>query len=349
MTGSDWLLRQEADKQAAQIRAGKEASSLPKLNFECVYTTRSETKRVVASLEAIEHKHYVHVESIPAVVRVTAPIPVSLVPSEPFHAFDLSPQMDFFAEEVLPCLRSIVVKYRIAAFPFMRYSIPPVSETLVGQTIVEILNAAGDTYGGYTYFFDSKSPETFRTHIPEIQHRFDEITAMRDSLQAEDQMAITYYLFHMRRWTEALVIASAVVDNLCKKLYLKKTCPPDQNESTWEQSEEAENRWKKEDTRYENFFKVVLPKCRIPKLSEIDPVLWEAFTKAKKYRGSGAHGKWPEPFDPEREKVAKKHLVAFYNVAKWLQEQRGETWELDAVDETGKPLIPFPYPPMSHF
>ena len=331
-TGNDWAASQEAAKRFSRIQAGEESSLPINRGFKYLYVAQTEVEKVVAELEASEETQYVHVELKPSIIHLTALIPEKLVPSEPFAAFDLSPQTGFFNEEVLPHLQSIFSAYRMAVLPWIRYSIPPVSEALLDRTKVEILDAKNEICGGYFYGFDPKSLAWLENmSVPkEIQKRFDQFMADLQLRQAEDQMTSVYYFYRMRRWTEAVAIAAAVVDNLFKELVFKIASTHVEAEAIWKAY------------RYQQLFKDIFPQFGLPKLPDTEPILWQEFTKAKEYRGATVHGNYPEPFDWEQQELVKHHLTAFHDVARWLKQQLGYSWELDVYDGDGKRLPPFP-------
>jgi hypothetical protein len=332
VTGNPWLAQREMEKRIARILSGEESPRPQFENFEHVYVTRDGLDDLVERLA--ENMQSIQIDLVPSVVSATTLVPNDLVPSEDFFAFDLGPRTGFFDEEILPCLLQVISAYRIAVFPWMRYSISPVSEALVDQAYVEILNGDERSVGSYFYGFDSRSMSHLeRMKVPdEIQRRFDRVVSELDSHQAEDQMAGVYYLYHMRRWTEALVIASAVVENLQRQLVYKLA-------STEFEAEAICKAY-----GYQDIFNKVLPEFGIPKFFAIDKEhkeLWDDFVEAKRDRGSKAHGGFAEPFDVGQERQVKRHLATFYEIAKWLTQQLGDSWALDAFDE-GKRLNPFP-------
>lgn len=329
VTGSFWQQGREVHEKASRVRSGQEEPSLVK-GWEHEYIARDEVYGYVTELEHRENTRYVHVEEIPAVVHAKAFIPSELIPDQDFFPYDLSPQHDFINKEIFSELQEIIDVYRVAARPWMRYAISPVSEALVDRALIRFTDSENVRVGGYYYGFDVKSP-TGVGIIPAIQERFDNFSGQISSLQAENQMASAYYLYRMRRWTEAITLASAVVDSLLKDLVF-------QIAST---EIEAEAIWVAYGYRYKDLFNKVFPKFDKPKLSEVNKTLWNDFVEAKKNRGSRVHGNYSSPFDKDQEISTKHSLSAFHDVARWIAQQMGYDWALDCFDENNELLEPF--------
>jgi len=322
VTGSWWQQRQEMTEWATRIQA-KEEIPLPG-GWIHEYVSVDELSDFVAELKASENTRYVHVESVPAVAYLHASIPDVVVPNDCFVAHDLAPSMFFFSSEVLPYLHSIIDAYRIAADPWMRYSIAPVSETLVDQAVISFTDKDGKKLARTHYGFDPYSPHfKITTVLDKVQNRFDSIFPQLSELRAENEMASAYYLYRMRRWAEAVAVASSVVEGLQKKMVFQLASSKIEAEAIWKAY------------RYQEQFKKVFPAFGKPKLSDAEPQLWEAFDKAMKYRGAKMHGDHPEPFDHTQKETVKLHLKAFYDVARWLCQQMGHPWALD-VNDGGK-------------
>ena len=132
----------------------------------------------------------------------------------------------------------------------------------------------------------------------------------------------------MRRWNEAMVIASSVVDRLLEEV-IRKLDP-----SKLVLKSYNPHKWK-------DLFNKTLPGFGTPKLADEHQALWEDFCKAKKHRGSAAHGKHSDSYDRTLAKDVARDLRAFYNVAQWLCQQLGNTWALDVFDGA-ESLDPFP-------
>ena len=213
----------------------------------------------------------------------------------------------------------------------MRYSTAPVSEALLYRTFYGYLDGNGKYIGNGTHYFALRSTSGVQNlYVPEsIETRYTEILKDLNNCIPEEQMAIVYHLYYMRRWTEALALAAAVVDNLQKELVFKIASTKFEGEAMLRAY------------RYQDIFNKVFPEFEIPKLCETDPRLWQAFNDAKKERGLKVHGDFGDPFDSEQKQQIKRYLTAYHDVARWLKQQLGGTWMLDTFHE-GKRLEPFP-------
>lgn len=197
VTGSRWQQSKEIEEWAARIRAGEE-SPFPR-GWVYEYVSIDELPDFVEELRDTEHTRYVHVESVPAVTYLCASVPDSIIPNDDFVPYDLAPSMGFFSEEVLPHLHSIIDAYRIAAYPWMRYSIAPVSEAMVDEVIMNFTDKDGKKLGRTHYGFDPNSPHfKITTVLEKLQNRFDSIFPQLGMLPAENQIASSYYLYRMR-------------------------------------------------------------------------------------------------------------------------------------------------------
>lgn len=331
VTGSFWQQGREVEEWVARVQVGKKEPP-PLSGWIQEYVTRDKVYEFTKEVEKRENTRYVHVEEILAVVHATATVPPDLVPTENFNPSDLSPQMGFINEELFPELQRIIDAYRIAAYPWMRYSIPPISEALVDRALIHFSDKENIRIGNIHYGFDAKSPRLVREY-PTIQARFDQLLQHKPStLQAENQVASAYYLYRMRRWTEAITLASAVVDSLEKELVFKIASTEIEAKAIWD----AYGR------RYRDLFNKVFPEFGIPKLSDSNKTLWDNFVEAKESRGSKVHGNYSESFNKEQEKETKRFLAAFNDVAGWLVQQMGMNWVLDCSDENNRRLEAFP-------
>ncbi len=155
----------------------------------------------------------------------------------------------------------------------------------------------------------------------DIQSRFDSLINGSEDFEFELQFCSAYYLFNMRRWAEATMIACGVVDSLVREaVFAKYKLNLSEAEFFWEQ-----NKYKK----FKYIFNEILPSLGYGKLSECDQRLWLSFIEAKTFRGSAAHGKTTSTFNSEQEEIVLGHLRALYEVARWLSTQMGRTWMLD--------------------
>lgn len=327
VTGNSWTMGQEVAKWGEAARAGREQEIPRPWGHEFVQAEQIE--EVVDTLRQ-SGPRYIHVEEVPAFVKLTTQVPSSVVPDSNFQPFALSPGSDFFRKEVLPELQDIVETYRVAASPYMRYSILPVSEALVDKTIMRFSDSIGEVLQNVHYGFDPQgSPMRMFIPRPDVAERFAELVDERIDLEPEVHFSASYYLFRMRRWAEAVAIASSATEYLQNGLVGQIA------------STEIEGQALIRAYRYQELFKAVFPEFGLPKLSEADPDLWREFVEAKRYRGIHAHGHKPSSYDPaEREEVA-RHLTAFYQVSRWLSLQMNRPWRLD-FDHNGELLDPFP-------
>lgn len=331
-TGNWWERRQAVEEWAERARAGEEVER-PDLAAITRYVPRSKLEAHVKELEADDSVSYVHVEELESIVELQAELPDSLAPEDDFFDPELLPSTIFFSQEVLPRLGKVIDAYRIATLPAMRYEIHPVSEPLVPWAFIEIQDPGGEAYQLVRYGLDPKGHgRAMAGHADRlgVQDRFESALSKPEDVQAEEHLAASYYLYHMRRWTEAVVVASAVVDQLLEELVYDNA--PD---------ELADLLWKSYRNRVPQNFNKVLPALGLPKLSDLDNALWSNFREARKYRGSVAHGVAARAFDKGEAEQVKTHLTAIYKVSKWLSDQVGREWALDLKDE-GELLRPFP-------
>ena len=329
VTGSFWQYNREFEDWAARARSG-DSPPLPP-GWLHTYVQRRTVRQFVKQLEKSAGTRYVHVEEVPAVIEVSSPIPDEVVPPKEFDIYALMPYTGFFQREVLPNLQAIISAYRISAYPWLRYSILPVSEALVDRAILNFTDNKGIQLGRINYGFDTKSPygKSISAFSHKLQPRFDEVLESITAHQPEDQISSAYYLYRMRRWAEAVAVAASVVDGLLQDLVFQLASTEIEAKALWKCY------------RYKELFNHVLPEFKLPKLSETNPRLWQDFVKAKQYRGAGMHGVHLDPFDPEQETAVGCYLRAFNDVARWLHGQMGLPWALDFVDD-GKNLDSFP-------
>lgn len=328
VTGSPWKLRREMDAYV-QSQQGGEPAPAPR-GWEHEYVPVDGVVALVEDLEARDGVNYVHVEELPSVAYLSCQIPNDAVPKDPFNPFDLRPVSGFFQKEVLPVLHSIVEAYRIATLPWIRFFIFPVSEALIDTAIMRFTDRENTILQNIHYGFDPRG-SAFRIAVIDtgIRMRFNDIYVDLASCEPERQISNSYFLFRMRRWAEAVAIASSVVDNLQHKLILKVA------------SSDIEAEALRKAFGYKEIFNKVFPSFGRPKLSEEDPHIWQEFVTAKEYRGKRLHGAYPEPFDPDASLQVKKHLNAFFGIARWLKIQLGLSWSLD-FHHADDYLEPFP-------
>lgn len=329
VTGSFWQYSREIEDWAARARSGKSPPLPP--GWLHTYVQRQTVGQFVKQLEKSAGTRYVHVEEVPAVIDLSSPVPDGVVPPKEFDIHALMPYTGFFQREVLPNLQPIISAYRISAYPWLRYSILPVSEALVDRAILNFTDNRGIQLGRTHYGFDTKSPFGISaSHIGQkLQPRFDEVLKSITAHQPEDQISSAYYLYRMRRWAEAVAVAASVVDGLLRDLVFQLASTEIEAKALWKAY------------RYKELFNDVLPEFNLPKFSEMNQPLWQDFLEAKEYRGAKVHGVHPDPFDPEQETAVGRYLRAFNDVARWLRGQMGLPWALDFVDD-GKNLGSFP-------
>ncbi len=333
VTGNRWTHSNEIETWSLDVKAGEKKPFPPIWKHE--YVPARQLPDLIEKLATSVSTRYIHIDEVPALVHLVSSIPDDVVPKQDFDAFNLMPHGNFFVSEVLPNLRSVIDAYRIIALPWMRYSIMPVSESIVYQALIKFKNKDGHDLSFFHYGFDLKAPilgggilggfaKEFR-----MEARFEDAISRLSTLEAENQIASSYYLFHMRRWSEAVTIASAVVDRLLHDLIFKLASTEIEAEAIWL------------GFKYREIFNKVLPAFGKPKLSEDNQDLWQEFVNAKEYRGAKVHGDYPKPYDSHQQDLVKIHLRAFYRVARWLSEQLGHSWALD-VPSKGDPLDAFP-------
>ncbi len=327
-TGSWWWHQRDVKEWVEGLRSGKE--SPPPRGWLQEYVIKDKVLGLVKKLGASNETRYVHVEETPAVVYLSSLIPDALIPKHNFDLNDLFPSADFFPTRVLPCLQIILDAYRISAKPWMRYTVQPVSEALTDEAFLYFTDRYKSRLISIHWGFDVKSsPLRILGLSSEIQKRFNRIFPRLSKLQSEDQMASAYYLFRMRRWTEAIAVASSVVDRLQRDLV-------EQLAST-----EIEATAILKAYRFQELFSQVFPAFGKPKLADENKTLWDNFVKAKEYRGSKLHGGYSKAFDKTQQKVVQKHLNTFDSIAQWLTLQMGHSWALD-FHEKGTKLESFP-------
>lgn len=241
-----------------------------------------------------------------------------------------------FVTGLLPFLKQLTDAYRIASLPAMRFEIHPITEANVNSAYISLRDSTGQVIRSTYYGFDTKghSEILYRSFGKQhdVQNRFDKALQIIDNLGHERQMSTAYNLLHMRRWPEAIAIASAVVDDLTKELISKNA-----------DEEIADILWKAYRNRYHQIFNVVFPALKMPKLSEDNKELWDSFCKAKDYRGKAVHKTGKDEYDPRAEKEAYAHVKSLILVAEWLCEKMKRPWEMTIMDpKTGNPMDPLP-------
>ena len=297
-------------------------------NEEVFLVSRYATKDDLPSIKEFVQKHnlpYLHIEQLETVVELCTELDVPKWLYEAItklgFAPEVLPQLGFFNSEVLPNIAAVVNRYRVATLPALRHSVAPVSENLVGTAFIEIQNSTGKIIQQSGHGFDIRDHErTMQHHVENlgVQSRFDSLINNPERFEFESQFCSSYYLFYMRRWAEAVTIASGVVDSLVREAVFAKLS-----------KSMADLLWKKYKNQTMELFKEVLPALGYSKLSIDDKALWDCFIKAKEHRGSVAHGSPINSFDYEQERTVRDHLRALYGVARWLSIQNGRPWVLD--------------------
>ncbi len=328
MTSNRWLRAEFYDKQINGI-----TDSLVKEIRIPSYITEAELP-VVKCLVEKKKLPYLHIEKLETVVELSTELEVSkkvyeAVKEGIFNYLDIHPRLNFFNTEVLPILANVVNTYRVATLPSIRYTIHPVSEALVQSAFIEFQDRSGEILLQSIHGFDIRNHNrTMQRHVENlgIQTRFDELIQNHEDIEYELQFCSSYYLFHMRRWAEAVTIASGVVDSLVRETVFSKL-----------EKSVADLIWKKYRTQTKDVFNEILPALGFSKLADENKKLWDSFTKAKDYRGSAAHGKSIQLFDKSEEAIVQNHLKTIYCVARWVSIQIERPWKLD-VEADGENL-----------
>ncbi len=296
---------------------------IPKGSYFPIFTPAAELKKLQDTIKKEEETHYIHIEKPKTILEFKAKIP------SPDIGFSIVPSL-------LPSLNNLTDVYRIAALPAMRFEIHPITEANVNSayyiikdingTIVQTINIGIDVKGHSEILFQSFG-EKFK-----IQERFNKIFANIAKVGTENQISIAYNLLHMRRWAEAVAVASAVIDDLLKQLIYSKA-----------HKSLADLFWKKFRNRHKEIFNEVLPILDVEKLSEVNSKLWNSFCDAKKFRGEAVHTKQKDEFDKKTQKEAYKYVKTFIRIAEWLCEKLGRSWELSMINpDDGKLMDPIP-------
>jgi len=332
VTGNYWLFEQELRK-AIDRKKGGDQTPLPAPVMHARYVREEDLELEAARLRADPRIPYVHIEKLWTVLEIQGQFGEHLTSKTPNEFdVDLLPGVPFFATQVIPRIRNVVDAYRIAVLPAMRYGVLPVADALFHTAFMEIQRETGKAIQQWTYGFGSDpffTPQ--HMHLAHgskygLQERFETALINLMRLEPENQFGAAYYLFGMGRQSEAVAIASSVVDGLANKLVQKRAKPA-----------LAKTLWRLYRNRYVDLFKDLFPGLGLPSLVRQDPELWQSFVAAKKYRGNVMHGGAPstEMFDH-----AKSALGAFYGVARWLSVQLGRGWALD--HPSAQDLNPFP-------
>lgn len=331
MTSNQWTY---ADYRQRQIQGLLEN---PDEEIFRVQVPRYATEANLPSIKELVQKQnlpYLHIEKLETVVELHAEFEVpkclyeAVAEGSSFSA-EVLPQISFFNTQVLPKIADVVNTYRVATLPAIRYSVHPVSENLIGTAFIQIQDVTGKIVQQSKYGFDSRDHNrAMQHHVVNlgVQSRFDSLINKPENIEYELQFCSSYYLFHMRRWAEAVTIASGVVDSLVQKAVFSRL-----TESM------ARLIWDKYRTQTMDLFNRVLPSLGYSKLADVEQVLWKSFKEAKEYRGSAAHGSVTNSFDCEQETIVQNHLRALYGAARWLSLQIGRPWALD-VEANGETL-----------
>ncbi len=329
VTGNTWIHNRDFHKWLEVYRSGHENDTPPQPSLDHEYAKEGEIGDVVEKLEE-KDPSYIHVEDVPSVVHLIAPVPDSVVPEDNFQPFSLKPISGFFRKQILPKLQDIIEIYRIAALPYMRYSILPISEALIDTIFMRFTDSDGVILQNIHYGFDPVgSPMHLHIPRPGVEDRFTELVSQTNAFDPEIHFSSCYYLFRMRRWSEAIAIASSATEYLQQELIFDIA------------STEIESQALSRCYRYKELFNKVFPEFGLQKLSDEDPKLWQDFVEAKKYRGFSMHGYATGSYNNQEKEDVKRYLSAFYRVSSWLSKQLNRPWNLDFVHE-GKILDPFP-------
>lgn len=300
------------------------------------YSTKSDLP-LIKELVQTHKLPYLHIEETETVVELHTELDVPKSLYEDIRQYGdiaiLHPQVKFFNTEVLPKIASVVNTYRVATLPALRYKVSPISENLIETAFIQIQDAiTGKTIQQWKNGFDIHNHGRSMQHHVEnlgIQSRFDLLIHNPNSVEFELQFCSSYYLFHMRRWAEAVIIATGVVDSLIREAIFTKLSEPD-----------ALTLWKRNRNKYKDLFKKELPKLGYAKLCDDNKQLWDSFVNAKEDRGGSAHGVVIDSFEPGQQEIVLNHLRTLYSVARWLSIQNERAWQLD-IAGTGEEISLF--------
>lgn len=268
---------------------------------------------------------YLHIDEVETVVELSFELEItkqvydSAIRNSEFISMFSS--LNFFNNVVLPKIASVVDIYRVATLPAIRYTVHPVSEGLINTAFIQLQDSTGKIIEQWTHGFDIRNHNRgMQQHVDNlgVQSRFDCLKINPGNIEFELQFCSSYYLFHMRRWAEAITIASGIADSLVQAAVFRSS-----NESI------ARLLWDKYRTQTKDLFNRILPALGYSKLEEVDNDLWKSFLKAKEVRGSAAHGSIISSFSSDQEMLVKKHLNDFYRVSRWLSLQIERPWALD--------------------
>jgi len=138
----------------------------------------------------------------------------------------------------------------------------------------------------------------------------------------------------MRRWTEALVIASAVVESLLREAVF----------SNASSEKLAKALWSAYRSRGEDLFKEILPALGFAHLPTDAPAVWAEYQSARRNRGAFAHGQRTDAFERTTETQTKADLAALAQTARWVSLQIGRPWALDVPDPERDGLLMREFP-----
>lgn len=282
----------------------------------------------IKELVQIQQLPYLHIEKTETVVELHAELDVPKSLYECITQYGdvsvLHPQVNFFNTEVLPKIASVINTYRVATLPALRYKVSPISENIIETAFIQIQDVStGEIIQQWENGFDIHNHGRSMQHHEDnfgVQSRFDLLINRPYSVEFELQFCSSYYLFHMRRWAEAVTIASGVVDSLVREAIFARL-----------PESEALSLWKDKRHKFQCLYNKELPRLGYAKLCDDNQSLWESFVDAKNHRGGAAHGAVFCSFDREQQEKVLNHLRTLYGVARWTSKQIGRPWQLDVT------------------
>lgn len=241
------------------------------------YCSETEIHDVVTSLQTAGAP-YIHVARPQTVVEVYFKM-IGRLPTHPFDdLLDVTfPLFHAVKPSILPQLSAVIDRYRVSLVPSLRYASPPLSEALVSEAVIEVRTPAGEILQQLDYGFDPYAELKgyfYKAERVGVQARFDSLLEEQD-LTPEITISDTYALVRMRRWQEAIVLASSVVDSLLRRAVFMGA--PSEHE--------AEALWRRNRDRIKELFGKVLPDLGYQQLSSVAPTLWQDLLQARTARG----------------------------------------------------------------
>lgn len=317
-TGDYLDKKEEREKYFEAIKNGEKPDN--REYFVPRYVTVAKAEKVKRELG--KSSHHVHIERLSTILQFSTradengTLPRGFLPEFTFN-----------------WLNTLVTAYRRAVLPAMRYRIQPISETNLSQTFyrVDKQNAPRFVFLNFDVNSNAQMLYSFAEEFG-VEERFARFYSETDTNRLDAAFTSVYPLYHQRRYGEALLVASAVFDEVLRKLIYAAASSEDI----------ADLLWKANRTRTDDIFKKVLPALGLPNLAEEKPEVWQKLREARKYRHQAAHmGSFQGAPD-----LVGGHLETFYIVIQWLiASSRGllAPWELEMQSKKdGEVLKQFP-------